>query len=151
MAVSSGGALLPTENLTLGADLTLEGGALKMAGADSRLGYDAAAGAGGAVTQITSATTAVVLNTLTGEITTVALTNLAGVDHSFTLTNSKIGANDLVIAHTKTYGGTADGIPIVNVQSVAAGSCVLNVRNTGAGARDALMVISFAIIKGAVD
>jgi len=105
---------------------------------------------GGIVTQITSAVTAVELDKLSGEITTFALANAAGVDHSFTLTNAKIGANDLIIAHTKTYGGTADGIPVVKVQSVAAGSCVLNVNNQGAVALDALAVISFAIIKGAI-
>ena len=114
--------------------------------AQAAIGYET--GAGGAVTQITSAVTAVTLNTVTGEITTFALTNVAGVDHSFTLTNSQIGADDLIIVHTKTYGGTADGIPVVKVQSVAAGSCVLNVNNQGAVALDALAVISFAVIKG---
>lgn len=105
---------------------------------------------GGAVTQETSATTGVTLSTHSGAITTVSLANAAGVDHSFTLTNTVIGANDLIIVHTKTYGGTSDGIPIVSVQSVAAGSCILNVRNTGAVALDALMVISFAVFGGAV-
>ena len=150
MTVSAGGVLLPTEDLTLGGNLTLEGGGVHDASisSQSKIGYGV--GAGGAVTQITSATTAVVLNALTGEITTVALTNLAGVDHSFTLTNDKIAAGDVIVAHTKTYGGTADGIPVVKVQSVAAGSCILNVNNQGAVALDALMVISFAIIKGQV-
>ena len=100
------------------------------------------------MTQITSATTAVVLNTLTGQITTVSLANTAGVDHSFTVTNSKVKATDIIIVHCSSYGGTADGIPIVNVESVAAGSFILNVRNTGAVTLDALAVINFAIIRG---
>lgn len=100
----------------------------------------------GAVTQVTSATTAVTLDALAGDITTVALTNAAGVDHSFTLNNSKIEAGDIVIAHTKSYGGKADGIPVVKVESTAAGSCVLNVNNQGAVALDALAVISFLVI-----
>lgn len=109
------------------------------------IGY--ATGAGGAVTQITDKTTAVELNALCGDITTVALDNAAGVDHSFTLTNSSIAAGDIVVFGTKSYGGTADGIPIANQQSTANGSCVVNVRNTGAVALDALAVISFAVIK----
>lgn len=109
------------------------------------LGYTT--GAGGAVTQITSATTAVTLNNVCGQITTVALTNAAGVDHEFTLTNSAIAATDVVVVSVKSYGGTADGIPVVNVTATAAGSCVINLRNTGAVALDALAVINFAVIK----
>jgi hypothetical protein len=108
-------------------------------------------GQGGAVTQITSATTGVTLNKVCGQITTVALTLAAGVDVSFTLTNSEIAANDVVVVSTKSYGGTADGIPIARVSATAAGSCVINIINTGAVALDALAVISFAVIKGVAE
>lgn len=124
-------------------DLTVT--SMLASGPTTGVGY--ATGAGGAVTQITSATTAVVSNTVSGQITTVALTNAAGVDHSFTLTNSAIAATDVVVVSTGTYGGTADGIPVVTVESTAAGSCVINLRNTGAVALDALAVINFAVIK----
>jgi len=120
-------------------------GAITSSGDTEGIGY--ATGAGGAVTQVPSATTAVISNTVSGQITTVALTNLAGVDHSFTLTNSVIAATDVVVVSVGTYGGTADGIPVVNVQATAAGSCVINLRNTGAVALDALAVINFAVIK----
>lgn len=192
MTVSAGGVLLPTEDLTLGGVLTLEGsganlvvegtasvagamtvtGALTQSGASTvtgiltgeaaivgestilssspTAGVGYAAGAGGAVTQITSAVTGVTLNTVTGAITTFALDQVAGVDFSFVLTNSVIEAGDLVIVHTKTYGGTADGIPVAQIQSVAAGSCIINVVNQGAVALDALAVISFAVIKGQI-
>jgi len=120
-------------------------GAITSSGDTEGVGY--ATGAGGAVTQITSATTAVVSNTVSGQITTVALTNAAGVDHIFTLTNSTIAATDVVVVSIGTYGGTADGIPVVNVVATAAGSCVINLRNTGAVALDALAVINFAVIK----
>lgn len=109
------------------------------------IGY--ATGAGGAVTQLTDATTGVTLNKLSGQITTVALDQAAGVDFSFTLTNSTIAAGDVVVASVKSYGGTADGIPVVSVAATGAGSCVLNVRNTGAVTLDAVAVINFAVIK----
>ena len=109
------------------------------------LGY--VTGVGGAVTQETSVTTTVELNKLCGQITTFALTLAAGVDTTFQLTNSFIAAGDVVIVSTKSYGGTADGIPIASVQSTAAGSCKINIRNTGAVTLDALAVINFAVIK----
>ncbi len=110
------------------------------------IGY--ATGAGGAVTQDTSVTTTVVLNKTTGAITTFSQTAAAGVDVSFTLTNSTIAANDVVVVSTKSYAGTADGIPIASVQATAAGSCIINIRNTGAVALDAAVVLNFAVIKG---
>jgi hypothetical protein len=109
------------------------------------VGY--ATGAGGTVTQITSITTGVTLDKTCGTITTVSSTLAAGVDASFTLTNSTIAATDVVVASIKSYGGTSDGIPVVSVQATAAGSCVLNIRNTGAVTLDAVIVISYAVIK----
>jgi hypothetical protein len=104
-------------------------------------------GAGGTVTQITTIATGVTLDKTCGTITTVSSTLAAGVDASFTLTNSTIAATDVVVASIKSYGGTADGIPTVYVTATAAGSCVLTIRNTGAVTLDAVIVISFAVIK----
>ena len=120
-------------------------GAVASSSSSAGLGY--ASGAGGAVTQLTSITTGVTLNAVCGTITTVSMTLAAGVDASFTLTNSAISANDVVVVSVKSYGGTADGIPIAAVQSTAAGSCVINIRNTGATTLDALAVLNFAVIK----
>ena len=103
----------------------------------------------GAVTQITSITTGVTLNKACGVITTVAATLAAGADASFVVTNNQVAVGDIVICHTGTYGGTADGIPICNVEAVAAGSFKVNIRNTGAQALDALLTINFAVIQGA--
>lgn len=128
---------------TAGAQLLRELNA--QTGNSDGVGYST--GAGGAVTQITSASTAVTLNKVCGSITTVSLALAAGVDVSFTLTNNTIAATDVVVASIKSYGGTADGIPVVSVVATAAGSCVLNIRNTGAVTLDALAVINFAVIK----
>lgn len=137
------------EALTDGTSTNMSVGSLSGAvtSTSPTIGSGYATGAGGAVTQITSATTAVVSNTVCGQITTVALTNAAGVDHEFTLTNSTIAATDVVVVSVASYGGTSDGIPVVNVTATAAGSCVINLRNTGAVALDALAVINFAVIK----
>lgn len=105
-------------------------------------------GAGGTVTQASSITTGVTLNKACGTITTVSSTLAAGVDAQFTLTNSKIAATDVVVASIKSYGGTADGIPVAKVVATAAGSCVINVHNQGATTLDAVIVINFAVIKG---
>jgi len=132
----------PVLGVATGTSLAVTGAVTSSGGG---VGY--ATGAGGAVTQLTDATTAVVLNKLSGAITTVSLDLAAGVDVSFTLTNSTIAATDVVVASIKSYGGTADGIPVVSVVATAAGSCVLNIRNTGAVTLDALAVVNYAVIK----
>lgn len=135
----------PVIGVATGTSLAVTAGLTSSGATGAGIGY--ATGAGGAVTQLTDATTAVELNKLSGAITTVSLTLAAGVDTNFTLTNSTIAATDVVVASIKSYGGTADGIPVVSVVATAAGSCVLNVRNTGAVSLDALAVINFAVIK----
>lgn len=120
-------------------------GAITSSSASAGIGY--ATGAGVAATQGTSVTTTVVANGVCGTITTFAQTLAAGVDVSFTFTNSAIAANDVVVVSTKSYGGTADGIPVASVQATAAGSCIINIRNTGAVTLDALVVLNFAVIK----
>jgi len=139
VGVTVDGALLKDGSLAATAGITSSGAT------GAGIGY--ATGAGGTVIQITDATTSVELNKLSGQITTVSLDQLAGVDFSFTLTNSTIAAGDVVVASVKSYAGTADGIPVVSVSATDAGSCVLNVRNTGDVALDAVAVINFAVIK----
>lgn len=145
------GALTVTGAATVSTTLAVTGtvtgaSSIKSSHATAGIGY--ATGAGGAVTQITSITTGVTLNTACGTITTVSSTLAAGVDASFVVTNSAVAATDLVIVNTKSYGGTADGIPVAEVQAVGAGSFTINLRNQGAVTLDAVVVLSFAVIKG---
>lgn len=126
--------------------LTATAGITSTGATGAGIGY--ATGSGGTVTQGSSITTGVTLNKLNGTITTVSSTLAAGVDASFTLTNSTIAATDVVVCCTKSYGGTSDGIPICKVQSVASGSCIINVHNQGAVTLDAVIVMSFAVVKG---
>jgi hypothetical protein len=117
---------------------------LKSTSATDGVGY--AAGAGGAVTQITSSSTGVTLNKVTGQITTVALTTAAAAEEVFTVTNSTVAATDVVVL-TTTYAGA--GTPLVYCKKVAAGSFDVAITNLHASsALDALMVLNFAVIKG---
>ena len=104
-------------------------------------------GEGGAVTQATNASTGVTLNKSVGQITTVALTTSAGAEETFTVTNSKVTAADIVVAST-TYDGA--GTPAVTVRAVADGSFKVVITNLHASsALDALMVINFRVLQGA--
>lgn len=119
-------------------------GAITSSGATAGIGY--ATGAGGAVTQITSSSTGVTLNTVCGQITTVALTTAAAAEERFTVTNSTVAATDVVILGT-TYNGA--GTPMLSVQKIAAGAFDVVITNVhSANALNAVMVINFAVIKG---
>lgn len=110
---------------------------------DSELGYTTAAQ--GAVTQLTDKTTAVTLNKPAGRITTVAATSIgAGAAVTFTLNNSYISSNDIVICNV-SGGGTA-GAYIAYTSSMTTGSAVLALRNLTAGALAEGVIINFAII-----
>lgn len=103
---------------------------------------------GGTVTQATSITTGVTLNTHSGQITTVSSTLAAAAEATFTVTNSTVSATDVVIAH---LGSTSSaGTPLVVVSAVAAGSFDVTIANLHASAAlDNTMVINFVVIKGA--
>lgn len=109
------------------------------------LGYGT--GAGGTVTQITSKSTGVTLNTVTGQIT-MNNANLAGqTEVSFTLTNSAIAATDVVLVSIAS-GATANSY-IVGVAATAAGSCVIQLGNvTLATTLGEAVVLNFVVIKG---
>jgi len=104
-------------------------------------------GEGGAVTQATSKSTGVTLNTKCGQVTMNAAALAADTTVSFTLTNSTIAATDvLVLNHVS--GGTA-GSYLLNAQA-AAGSASINVRNITGGSLSEAIVIGFAVIKAVI-
>lgn len=108
------------------------------------LGYGADTGAGGAVTQITSRTTGVTLNTLSGAIT---LLSAAGstTPASFTVTNSKVAATDVVVVTEKS--GT--DLYTIDVTNIAAGSFQIT-SNTKSGTTTESPVFNFVVIHGAI-
>ena len=104
-------------------------------------------GAGGQVTQVTSKSTGVTLNTPTGQITMNNAALAAGAQVNFTLTNSLITVNDLILVNVRTpYAAVYS----VRAGDIASGSCLISLINgSGSSLADAV-IISFAVIKGAI-
>ena len=118
--------------------------------AGGNLGYNATTGVfgylngTGAITQATNKATAVTLDSPSGQITLNGAALAADTTVSFTLTNSSITANDVLILNHLS-AGTA-GSYLLNAQA-AAGSASINVRNITAGSLSEAIVIGFAVIK----
>lgn len=109
-------------------------------GATSGIGYKI--GAGGTVTQITSRTTGVTLNTVSGAIT---LVSAAGTTtwQSFTVTNSAVAATDTIDINQRS--GT--DLYRIHVTAVAAGSFRVSFATSG-GTTTEQPVFNFNVIKG---
>lgn len=107
------------------------------------LGYGT--GTGGTVTQATSKSTGVTLNKSCGRVTMNAANLAAGAAVSFTLTNSVIAADDVVLTCIKS--GATPGAYLLEVDAVAAGSCQISLRNHSGGALAEAVVLNFAVIK----
>ena len=138
---------------TVSATGNVVGGNVQTAGSvlsSGTAGVGYTTGAGGTVTQLTDKTTAVTLNTISGEITT-SNANLNGdTSVTFTLTNSAIAATDVMIIN-HVSGGTI-GKYTFNA-SCAAGSASITIHNVNSGggaAEAAALVLRFAVIKAAV-
>ena len=124
-------------------DIVSSGGILSTSATDG-IGYTT--GAGGSVTQITSAATGVTINKVCGAITTVALTTAAAAEERFTVTNSTVGSSD-VIALSTSYDGA--GTPILGVQKMAFNAFDIVITNVhAANALNDVMVINFVVIQG---
>lgn len=109
---------------------------------DGVLGYTAAAQ--GTVTQATSKSTAVTLDRSAGQITMNNAALGAATNVTFTLNNSLISANDIVILNVAS-GATA-GAYNCWVSGLSAGSATITVRNISAGSLSEAVVINFALI-----
>lgn len=102
-------------------------------------------GAGGTVTQATNKSTGVTLNKVTGQITLNNASLAATTNVTFTLTDSAIGANDLVVVMHNSAGTT--GAYSCWSSNLAAGSCSITIRNTTAGALAEAIVLTFVVVK----
>ena len=112
--------------------------------ASDELGYSTAAQ--GAVTQATSKSTGVTLNRSMGKITMNGAALGAGATVLFTLTNSKISANDVLIVNLGSAGTSGAYWPYV--ANVGAGTAVIGLYNNTAGSLSEAVVVNFAIIHG---
>ena len=110
--------------------------------ADVEIGY--ATAAQGAVTQATSKSTGVTLNTSAGRITMHNALLGAGTTVLFTLTNSTLSAKDVLIVNVGS-GGTS-GAYWPYVANLASGSAVIGVYNNTAGPLSEAIVLNFATI-----
>jgi len=111
--------------------------------ATSEIGYSAVAQ--GTVTQATSKSTAVTLNTSAGRITMNNASLATSTNATFTLNNSTISANDAVIL-TISGGQATAGSYNVFANSLTAGSVSITLRNISGGSLSEAVVINFAII-----
>jgi hypothetical protein len=109
---------------------------------DSELGYTAAAQ--GQVTQQTNKSTAVTVNKSAGQITMNGAALNATTNVTFTLNNSTISANDVIVL--SVAAGATAGAYNCWVSSKATGSCTITVRNITAGNLSEAIVINFAVI-----
>ncbi len=109
---------------------------------DEQLGYTAEAQ--GTVTQATSKSTAVTLNKSAGQITMNNAALAAATNVTFTLNNSFISSNDIVILNVSS-GATA-GAYNCWVSGLSAGAATITVRNISAGSLSEAVVINFALI-----
>lgn len=120
-------------------------------GKSQGIGYKGKVAVGGVVTQITSRATGVTLNKLCGTITTDPTSLAAGAEATFTVTNSRVAATDVVVCAIKS-GGTTSGSTWAKVTAVAAGSFDITMTNLHAATADtAALVINFAVIKSVAD
>lgn len=113
----------------------------------SNIGYDI--GAGGTVIQATSRTTGVTLNKLCGTITTNTTSLAALAAATFTVTNSQVGINDVIIVSKRS--GSTNVKTDIRVTTVAAGSFSITIHNIDAATAEVgAIVINFTIIKAVV-
>jgi hypothetical protein len=109
---------------------------------DGELGYTAAAQ--GQVTQQTNKSTAVTVNKSAGQITMNNAQLNATTNVTFTLNNSTISANDVIVLSVAS--GATSGAYNCWVSSKGVGSCTITVRNITAGNLSEAIVINFAVI-----
>lgn len=137
--VSVTGGLSATTSISCIAG-TISGGQILATGSAPALGFNSG---GGQVTQITSKATAVTLNTASGRITTHNASLAAGATVSFTFNNSRINDTDVVLICGR---GNVAGNYDYTVDTLAAGSCSISIRNKTAGALAVAIVINFILI-----
>lgn len=118
-------------------------GNLLLTSGTGALGYGT--GAGGTVTQLTSKSTAVILNKPCGTIIMNNTALAAGASAVFSLNNNSLEANDMLHIETNINSIAYQ----VKVYRTVAGLASIQVTNVSAGSLSDALVIKFAIIKGA--
>lgn len=97
------------------------------------------------VTQATNKSTAVTINKLTGKIVLNNASLVAGTEVSFTVNNSTVGADDVVVVNHAS-AGTA-GAYMVQANSLAAGSFKITVTNLSGGDLGEAIVLQYKVLR----
>lgn len=143
---TSTGAITILGGMGIGGNI-YSGGTIVSVNATSGIGY--ATGAGGTVTQATSKVTGVTLNKVCGTITTAADSLAATTAATFTVTNSAVAINDVIVVNLRS-GYTNHSDYEVTVGGNAAGSFVITIYNRTAGALAQALVLNFVVLKSVV-
>ncbi len=97
------------------------------------------------VTQATNKSTGVTLNKTTGKIVMNNEALGAAAEVSFTVTNSRVAADDVVVVNHAS-AGTA-GSYLVAANAVAAGSFKITVSNVSAGSLSEAIVLQYRVLR----
>jgi hypothetical protein len=131
---------------TITATATAVLGSLLSMSPSGGVGYEV--GAGGVVVQATNKATAVVLNTVSGQITMSNAALAGGAVVFFTLMNSAIAGADTVSVNLQT-GNATPATYRVHVEAITGGSCIIVVTNISGGSLGEALVLNFNVMKGA--
>lgn len=90
---------------------------------------------------------AVTSNGTSGTITTASLTTASAATNSFTVNNSACLATSFVYLQLISYSGTiyTNGVPLLSVSSVSAGSFAVAILNAGANAFSGSIVFTYKL------
>ena len=100
---------------------------------------------GGAVTQATDKATGVTLNQPSGQITMNGAALAAAAEVSFTVTNDKVTADDVIVVNHAS-AGTA-GSYFIEANNIDNGSFAITVGNTSVGSLSEAIVLHFVVIR----
>ncbi len=102
------------------------------------------AGLAADIATATASAGAATCNAMIGSVTTESLSTAGGAEYTLTLTNSKIGANDFVLASVDALSSA--GTPGIGGCKVSAGQVVITVTNLSASAFDNAIKINFVVV-----
>ena len=141
------GAVVGTTDTQTLTNKTITGAtSVLVASATGSLGYST--GAGGTVTQATSKSTAVTLDTPSGRITMNNAALAASTTVEFTFNNSLI-TSGTVLAISVTGNAATAAAYNIGTRSQAGGSIIIGIRNITAGSLSESMQLSYVLLNGA--
>lgn len=101
-----------------------------------------------AYSQLTNSTTAVPITSNAGTITTQSMTTATTATTTFAITGANILASSQIMLTLVSYSGTplTNGVPVLTVSGVGAGTANINVTNYGANALSGTLVFNYMIV-----